>query len=221
MIENEKNDNKTKIEILFEDEHCIVVNKPALLLTHPSKETKEKENLLFQVRDQIDNYLYPIHRLDRQTSGIVIFGKSPEFIRELQQLWHSDQVRKKYIALINEKDLQSGCYALKSDKGHFQEAKTSFEVIKHFNDTTLIEAEIFTGRRHQIRRHFARRMQHIVGDRKYGKKKMNDFYLENFGLKRLFLHSHQFIFFHPLIKEVVTIDCPIPDELTILLKNLK
>jgi RluA family pseudouridine synthase len=211
------------IEILYQDDDCVIVNKSANLLTHPSKETNEKRNLLFQIRDQIDTYLYPIHRLDRKTSGIVIFGKNPEFIKELQLLWHSDKVRKHYTALINYKDLEDDCYefALKSEKGIFQEAKTCFKVIKHYEQTSLIEAEIFTGRRHQIRRHFARRMRHIVGDRQYGKKKMNDYYLENFGLDRIFLHAHKFTFFHPKKKKDFTIECSLPDELSSLLKSLK
>ena len=210
------------IEVLYEDEYCIVVNKPPHLLTHPSKETKEKANLLFQTRDQINTYLYPIHRLDRQTSGIIIFGKNKKMIRDLQSIWHTDQVRKMYMALINEKDLESGCYdfALKGDNGNFLEAKTKFTAIKHFNETTLVEIEIFTGRRHQIRRHFARRMQHLVGDRKYGKKKMNDYYQEHFGLKRLFLHAHNFSFYHSIKEEQITVECPLPQELQNLIQNL-
>ncbi len=212
------------IEVLYEDDYCIVVNKPSGLLTHPyKKETNERENLLFSVRDQIDTYLYPIHRLDRPTSGIVIFGKEKEFIRNLQEVWHTDLVNKKYLALVLEKDLKDGAYnfALKSESGIFQEATTEFKVIEHFEESSYIECLIKTGRRHQIRRHFSRRMQHLAGDRKYGKKRHNDYFLEHYGLKRLFLHAHYFSFVHPVTNKNIVIQSKLPKDLQLVLSQCK
>ncbi len=211
------------IDILFEDQHCIVVHKPANLLTHPSKESTEKTNLLFTLRDQIDQYLYPIHRLDRQTSGIVILGKTKEFVRDIKEIWNTDQVKKYYLALIESIDLQADDYdfPLKSEKGIYQDARTKFRPLEHFKTCTLVEIQIFTGRRHQIRRHFNRRIKHVVGDRRYGKKAMNEFYKDHYGLERLFLHCHRFVFFHPIERVFITIECPLAKELQLVLDKLE
>lgn len=212
------------INILFEDDYYIIVEKPCHMLTHPYKaETNEKINLLFTVRDQIDTYLYPIHRLDRQTSGIVIFGKKPESVREIQEIWHTDKVKKEYLALVNGIIFEAGVFKfqLNSLKKIPQDAKTIYKPIENFKEITLMNIEIETGRRHQIRRHFSRRMQHVLGDRKYGKKKYNDFYLNEFGLSRLFLHAHRFSFFHPFIEKEFQIQSDLPADLEKVLQNLR
>jgi RluA family pseudouridine synthase len=211
------------IEILYQDDHCIIVNKPPNLLTVPSRESTEKVNLLYSLKDQIDLHLYPIHRLDRQTSGIVIFGKTKEFVRAIKEIWSGDQVEKYYTALVEEVNLEANEYnfELKSEKGNYQEAITKFRPLKHYETCTLIEAQIFTGRRHQIRRHFSRRMQHVVGDRRYGKKRVNNFYLDNYGLERLFLHCHRFKFYHPMKDMFIEIDCPLYEDLQSVLKKIE
>jgi RluA family pseudouridine synthase len=211
------------IEILFEDEYCIVVNKPPNVLTVPSKESTEKTNLMFTLRDQIDSYLYPIHRLDRQTSGIVLFGKTKEFVRKMKEIWNTDQVEKYYTTIVEYINLEADEYnfELKSEKGIFQEARTSFRPLKHLKTCTLLEVQIFTGRRHQIRRHFGRRMRNVIGDRNYGKKRINDYYRDNFGLQRLFLHSHKFRFYHPIADKFILIECPLYEDLQLVLDKLE
>jgi len=212
------------LEILYDDEYYIAVNKPQHLLTHPYKaETNEKENLLFSLRDQINTYLYPIHRLDRQTSGIVLFGKKPESVSEIQELWSTDLVRKFYKTLIHGDLQESGEFKfdLLSQKKVPQNAHTLYSPQENFNHCTYMQIEIKTGRRHQIRRHFSRRMQHVLGDRKYGKKRFNDFYLESFGLERLFLHADRLVFQHPFTKASITIESQLPKDLQIVLDKLR
>jgi tRNA pseudouridine65 synthase len=212
------------IEVLYEDEYYIVVNKPAPMLTHPTQENrKEKENLLFTVRDQINLKLYPIHRLDRQTSGVIIFAKVPKAVTAIKLIWNTDLVKKEYLALVKGEILRGGKFEfpLKNENKNIQEAITNYNPIKVYNDVSLVDIEIRTGRRHQIRRHFGRRMQHIIGDRRYGKKIHNNYFLENYGLDRLFLHAHRLTFEHPYLMKKIIVNAPLMQDLKLVLKKLE
>ncbi|MAX66350.1 MAG: pseudouridine synthase [Bacteriovoracaceae bacterium] len=196
------------IPILYEDQYYLIVEKPANLLVHRSHQSHEKDNLLKQVRKQTGYFTYPVHRLDRQASGILIMAKDSKYVAALQKIWSTDQVRKYYITLSRGKFLTPGSFEFDlSDKNKIKKnAITLFKPIKRFSTSTLLEVEIKTGRYHQIRRHFARSVEHILGDRKYGKKKYNDYYLEHYHLTRLFLHAHKIIFTHPFTnKEIIVL----------------
>ncbi|MCO4753339.1 MAG: hypothetical protein KC478_02600 [Bacteriovoracaceae bacterium] len=212
------------LEILFEDEHFIATSKPSGLLVHPYwKETNEKECLLKDLRDQSGHYLYPIHRLDRPVSGIVIFGLNPDAVRKLQENWHEDSTTKKYMALargVHEEDLEFK-FALRNDNKVEQQALTLASPLEKFERSTLMDIEIKTGRKHQIRRHFSRRVSHVIGDRKYGKKAINDFYKDNYGLDRIFLHAYKLSFIHPITQVPVTINCPLPEDLSAPLDKMR
>ncbi len=210
------------IETLFEDEHYIIVNKPPNLLVHRSRESAERDNLLKQVRNQIDQYVYPVHRLDRQVSGALIFSKTPEALTNLQKNWHDESFSKKYIGLARGIFDSPGKFdfPLNNEKKVPKEALTLYRPLKIYHNSTLLLIEIKTGRHHQIRRHFARRVQHLLGDRKYGKKKYNDEYLENYALTRLFLHSCNLKFTHPYTSQVIDIKANLWEDLEKTLKLL-
>ena len=211
------------IKIIFEDDYYIVANKPSGLLTHPSDECRQvKENLLFMLRDHVGQHVYPINRLDRAVSGLILFGKSVEVVNPIQKIWNSDLVCKKYLALVHGHLEPEGSFSfdLENAQKKKQPAVTLYRTIKEFEDSSFVEIEIKTGRRHQIRRHFSRRMHAILGDRKHGRKKWNDEYLEKFGLKRIFLHSHKLKFSHPYTNEVIGLDCPLDDGLDVVLDRL-
>jgi RluA family pseudouridine synthase len=213
-----------KIDILYEDEYYIVVDKPAPMLTHPTQENKkEKVNLLFRLRDQIGIKLYPIHRLDRPTSGVVIFAKIPKAVTLIKEIWSTDLVKKEYIALVKGVIQRGGKFEfpLKNENKNVQHAITNYNPIKVYNEVTLVDVEIRTGRRHQIRRHFGRRMQHVVGDRRYGKKIHNNFYLDNFGLDRLFLHAHRLTFEHPYLLKKIIVNAPLAEDLQKVLQRIE
>lgn len=210
--------------ILYEDEHYIAVNKPPNLLVHPyKKETNERENLMAMVRDELGHYVYVINRLDRPVSGIVLMGKSQEPVRKIKDIWNTNLVQKKYLALARSQFLEPGIFdfPLKNEQKVFKKAKTVYHPLKLYPDSTLMEVEIFTGRNHQIRRHFSRTVRHLLGDRKYGKKKYNDHYLEHYELSRIFLHSHRLSFFHPYTQERIIIDCPLAPDLCEVLKKME
>lgn len=210
------------IEVLYRDDYIIAVNKPPKLLVHKSRECTDKDNLLKQLRNQIDEYVYPINRLDRAVSGIVIFTTNPEVVRKYQEIWHTDQIRKFYLALSRGLYNSPGEYnfALSDENKVKKEAHTLYDPLVRFKTSTLLEVEIRTGRYHQIRRHFARRVDHLLGDRKYGKKKYNDRYLELYGLSRIFLHAHQFQAKCPFSGEKIAISCPLAPDLVDVLKQM-
>lgn len=209
--------------ILYQDPNYIAAHKPAWWLTHPSNEARHiKENLMAFVRNHINQYVYPVNRLDLQSSGIVIFGKNKEAVTNLQKNWSNEQTVKKYYALVHGHADQEGQFdfALNDENKNPKESLTLFRSLKHFTDTTLVDVEIKTGRRHQIRRHFSRRMQALIGDRKYGKKKWNDPFRDRYGLDRMFLHSYYLKFIHPYTAETIEIKDSLPLELENVLDQL-
>lgn len=210
-------------EFLFEDEYLVAFNKPAWWLTHPSDEARHiKENAMTYVRDQVGGHVYPINRLDLQSSGIVLFGKQPEVVRLLKKDW--EQCDKKYWALARGQFTEpEGVYdfELGNDQGVKKPAHTSYKILQQFDDCAFAEVSIQTGRRHQIRRHFSRRMHALIGDRKYGKKKWNDPFVEKFGLSRLFLHAFYLGFPHPYSGESMAIHCALPEELQQIIEGLQ
>lgn len=210
------------MEILYEDDHIIAVSKPPFLLVHRSRECTDKDNLLKQVRNKIDRYVYPLHRLDRAVSGIVVFAKNSEDVRPFQEIWHTNKIRKYYIGLTRGLYREPGVFdfALKDENKVEKPATTKYSPLVRFKTSTLMEIEILTGRHHQIRRHFARRVHHLLGDRKYGKKKYNDYYRDNFDLQRIFLHSHKMELYLPYNDESITIKAPLANDLMVTLEKM-
>lgn len=212
------------INILYEDEWLVACEKPSGLLVHPYwKETNERKCLLKDLKRQTKKWLYPVHRLDRPTSGIVIFGYASEPVRILQENWREESTRKFYLGLA--KNVHT-CerrfdFDLNNENKVPQKAITLARPLETFEDATFMEIEILTGRKHQIRRHFSRRCSQIIGDRMYGKKPTNDYYLENYGLERLFLHAHKLMFNHPMTGKPVEITCPLPADLEAPLNKLR
>lgn len=186
--------------------------------------TRISEDNIFVVqllRDQIGQRVYPIHRLDRATSGVLILGKSAEAAGRLGEKIMDKTVEKKYLAIVRGWTPESGTidYALDdpdSGKGrlpaitHFRRLGVS-EIdhaigLRHKTARfSLIEAELDTGRRHQIRKHFAHLNYPVIGDKRHGDVKHNTYFREVFGLKRMFLHSYLLSFIHPFSGEQLEI----------------
>tara|TARA_R110000868_G_scaffold117600_15_gene312521 strand:- start:25098 stop:25784 length:687 start_codon:yes stop_codon:yes gene_type:complete len=205
------------INIIYQDEYLVVVDKPSGLLVHPFKEaTNERDNLMALLRDKVGKWVYPVHRIDRPVSGIVIFGFSGEVVSKIKEFWGDNtKTKKEYIALARGQILEAGRYdfELSNDKKVRQEAITNFRPLHQFDDTTLVHVTIETGRKHQIRRHFSRRMQCLVGDTAYGKGILNERYRQDYNLHRIFLHAWRLTLPHPITGEVISWTCPIRSEL--------
>ena len=211
------------ITILYQDKDIIVADKPSGLLVHPYwKETNEKECLMKKLRDQVGSYVHPAHRLDRPVSGPVIFSTQSEMIKEIQFNWHLANTKKQYIALVKSKIELAGefNFPLKSEKGMTQKARTLYQPLFVFENTTLVKVEIKTGRKHQIRRHFSRRCQNVIGDTKRGNSELNKFFREEHGLERIFLHCHRLAIEHPVTEQMIDVRSPLPENLMNVLLNL-
>lgn len=217
--------SEPKIEVLYRDEYFIAVNKPAGILVHPMKEKDpEKKNLLKLVKWQQRAYLYPIHRLDRPVSGIVIFALSSKAASQLKEVWHDDQFIKEYLLLCKGVTPEKGEFnkPLTDEKGIKRDALTSFERIEAFPPRfSYCRAQIQTGRNHQIRRHFAHFCFSLVGDTQHGKGRINQEFRDRFNLHRIFLHAHYLAFKHPVTNVYTEIKAPLPELLVNCLDGLR
>lgn len=223
------------LNILFENERVIAVEKPANVFIHPMKEdsSSKENNLLFHVRDYLNQYVYAINRLDRPVSGIVLFSKKNEDVSDLQKVWHQDTCKKKYLGMcLGEISIagkfdsplsrpRSSLHEVK--KKVYQEALTLYAPLKFFENlrTTYLEIEICTGRYHQIRRHFRKAVHPLIGDRKHGKGFINKIFFEKYGLEQVFLHCNQLVYICPWSEQEINITCPLPQRLVEILHKIK
>jgi RluA family pseudouridine synthase len=183
--------------ILYEDDFIISVQKPPFLESENKKGSVE--DLLRKHRK--DNKIKAIHRLDRETSGVLLFAKNLKVFDKFKELWHRKEVGKKYLAIShNEASFKKKVINEPIDKKY---AKSIVKTLKTKNGFSLFEVEIKTGRKHQIRIHLSKLGFPIVGDKIYGIKKIQHPLLKN--VKRHMLHSHTISFFHPFLKKKITI----------------
>ncbi|NLC47926.1 MAG: RNA pseudouridine synthase [Tenericutes bacterium] len=208
---------KKKLKILFEDKSIIVINKPSGLLTIKTDNTLEK-NLYSEVYDYMhkknkNNKIFIVHRLDRDTSGIVVFAKSEQIKRELQDNWNDTD--REYVAVVHGKTknhdiIKSYIAETKTfynystnNKNEGKYAETEYELIKYNKQYSLLKVIIKTGRKNQIRVHMKDNNTPIVGDRKYGVKDNS---------RKMLLIANKLSFTHPVTKEKTIIELPIPKE---------
>lgn len=220
------------LNILYEDQELIAVEKDAGVFIHPMKEdpSSKENNLLFQVRDYLQQFVYAINRLDRPVSGIVLFSKQQELVARVQEQWHSPKTKKFYTALCMGEILEAGQFDSplgKMDSNGkekvYQEALTHYFPQIYFKNehVTLLKVQIFTGRYHQIRRHFRKAVKPLIGDRKHGKGPINNHFESVYGLKQIFLHCHRLELEHPVTKELLEINCKLPAALDYVLLKMK
>ncbi|UPZ37570.1 pseudouridine synthase [Sphingobacterium sp. PCS056] len=225
------------LEILYQDEDIIAINKPHGLLVHRSSIARDASEFALQLlRDQIGQSVYPAHRLDRKTAGILLFSLNKETDKELQQLFQNQLVDKRYIAVLRGHAPEEMLidYPLKKDNGVMQEAQTNFKTIAKAelpfpsgkfptSRYSLVEANPTTGRMHQLRKHFAHIFHPIIGDRPHGCNKQNKFWKENFEMDTMMLHASEITFKHPKTQNIITIQAGLQPEFqrVLTLLNLK
>lgn len=214
----------TKLEIVYEDEYIIAINKPAGLLVHRSKLARDaKEFALQLLRDQVGYQVTPIHRLDRKTSGILLFAKQQEFVHAFQMAMQAEDTKKKYIAIVRGffPEEITVDHPLINEAKKEQEAETHFRLLKQsevplafgkFETSrySLIEAFPKTGRMHQIRKHLNHLRHPIIGDRPHGCNKQNALFLKEFNLSKMLLHAESLEMKHPFLKEIILIEARFP-----------
>jgi tRNA pseudouridine65 synthase len=181
----------TTLTILYQDSDCAIVNKPAGLLVHPSGLAPDRVTAMSLLRDQLGQHVYPVHRLDRGTSGALCFGLSPHAARLLHTAVEQAS-RKRYVTLVrgNYTGPKQVDYPIPKDEGTKErvDATTLFRVLERFGYCTWLEAQPITGRYHQIRRHLSHLRFPIANDTKYGTGWFNRKVRAELGLSRLALH---------------------------------
>lgn len=223
------------MNIIYEDESLLVIDKPNKMLVYPSPmaknchwfATKELAKLGYE-------NLHTIHRLDRPTSGVLLFAKNAEMAKEMSLLFRNKKIEKCYICLVRgytedegriEKELK------KDGEGELQNASTYYKTMER-NEVdrqiskypksrfSLLKVEPLTGRMHQIRRHLAHLRHPIIGDKRYGDRHYNKYMLEKLKMENLMLHASSLSFVHPFTKEKLKIVAPLPAAMCKLLNEL-
>lgn len=232
------------LPILYQDDHLVAVNKPSGLLVHRSPiDRHETEFALQAVRDQIGQRVYPVHRLDKATSGVLVFALDPETARRMMHAFLDGTVSKSYLAVVRGAIGESGCidHPLREpeDKMRGQgagEGRPAREAVTEYRRLatielphaagryptarfSLVQAAPRTGRMHQLRRHLKHIFHPIIGDTTYGDGKQNELFRRVFDNRRLLLHAREIAFPHPVTSEPVRIIAPLDDELQTILRE--
>lgn len=220
-------------EVVFEDEHLIVVNKPAALLTVPTP-YREKNTLI----DKISAYLshggrrreaFVAHRLDRGVSGLLVFGKSLEISRKLRDQFELRKPQREYIAIVRgDLEREEGTFRTylatdeslnrysTSDTENAQLAITHYRIITRLDDATLVQVWLETGRRNQIRVHFAEVGHPVLGDPRYQAQLAEH---PRWFKKRIALHARSLGFTHPVSEEAYRFECDLPRDFVDFIKK--
>jgi tRNA pseudouridine65 synthase len=211
------------MDVLFRDPHLLIVNKPSGLLTHRGW-ANDRDNALSRARAIAGTFVYPAHRLDRATSGVLVFALAHEIAGALGVQLEEHALSKRYVALVrgiapDEALIDHPLARLSDDEGHAdksqdkQPAQTRVARLGVFERYSLVLAQPETGRSHQIRRHLKHISCPILGDTRYGKGEHNRACRERFSLHRLALHAGALAFTHPVTGDPVAVSAPIPDDL--------
>jgi tRNA pseudouridine65 synthase len=204
------------IDLLFVDAHLVVANKPSGLLVHRGW-GRDADTALFRVRDALGEHVYPIHRLDRGTSGALLFARTREAAGLLGSAFQEGRTDKRYLALVRGTPPAEGTidYPIpKAEAGERVPALTRFRLLgrSSVDRCSLVEARPETGRLHQVRRHLCHIGHPLVGDVKHGRGDINRRYRELYRLHRLALHAHALCFDHPLLGTRISVHAPLPDD---------
>lgn len=204
------------IPIVYEDEYCLIVNKPNNVLVHHSHFSRnvEEDSLVQLLKLHGYEAVIPVHRLDRKTSGLLLMVKDNEYVRQFQEMFDTQTISKKYLALVRGHMDESGVIdsPVKNERGNYKEAITLYKSIQYINLNipvapyttsryTYVEFEPKTGRMHQLRIHANKISHPIIGDHKYGNRHHNKMFEAKLGLPNLFLHAFELRFIHPFTKE--------------------
>jgi len=216
------------IEILFEDQHIIIVNKPNNVLIHNSyyaRNIKDK-TLLDLLFAQFGCHFYPVHRLDRKTSGVLMLSKHKEHVAVFQELFNANQIQKTYYGIVRgfvDVALVIDSPVKNPDTKVYKDAETYCEpihtklleipVIPYENSRySLVKLTPATGRMHQLRIHLNKINHPIVGDYKYGDRFHNRMFEQEFDCEKLFLHAYSLHFTQPLTKDKIELNASFPND---------
>lgn len=231
-----------ELSIIYRDADLVAINKPSGLLVHRSNIDRHEQRFALQLlRDQLGQHVYPIHRLDKPTSGVLLFALSSEVAGQLAEHFRTRAIAKTYLAIVRGYCAPQGIidHPLKPqvDKyagGSARADKPAQDAITHYRRLatielpfavdkyphsrySLVQAMPITGRKHQIRRHFKHIAHPIIGDAKHGKSSHNRFFQQHYGNQRLLLACTQLSLTHPVTGDRLQLNAaPGADFLTVL-----
>jgi tRNA pseudouridine65 synthase len=214
------------LDIIYQDDYLVAINKPHGLLVHRSSIANEVTEFALQIlRDQLNRHVFPAHRLDRKTGGVLLFALSKDVEKLMQTQFMENQVDKKYLAIVrgHTPDEQEIDYPLRKENGTLQDAFTRYKTLARAeldvplgshptSRYSLIEANPATGRMHQLRKHFSHIFHPIIGDRTHGCNKQNKLFKERWQMDTMLLHASQLTFTHPVTGVQVHIEAPLNNE---------
>ncbi len=223
------------LEILFQDEHIVAIHKPHGLLVHRTSLAKDATEFALQcLKNQLQKQVHPCHRLDRKTSGVLLFALDKNTHRLISEKFRENQVQKTYHAIVRGFISDSGTidYPLKNERGFQKEAVTHFKCLEKFeiplahgahntSRYSLVELKPETGRMHQLRKHMAHIFHPILGDRPHGCNKQNRLWKETYGMTSMMLHAKELTFIHPITEKEVSIHASNSREFRSVLEILK
>lgn len=229
------------LEILFHDEHYVAINKPAGMLVHRSGIDRHETVFAMQLlRDQIGQKVFPLHRLDKPTSGVLLFALSSEAAKAMAPAFEQHEIQKHYLAVVRGYAPEQGHidHALKEIEDKFddtrkQKNKAAQDAITDYRRIAKIELPICvdkypqsryslveltptTGRRHQIRRHLKHISHPIIGDVNYGKGTHNRYFSDDLECKRLLLHASVLTFTQPYSQQPIRIQAGLDAQMQAL-----
>lgn len=219
---------ESHLTILWRDANYIAIDKPSGLLVHPSELAPGEPSCLKLLRDQIGMRVNPVHRLDRQTSGVLVFALSSDAARALMQMWPEGKVRKRYQAIVRGWTADAGevdrplretpdkpRIPAKSLYRRLAQVELPDPVGRYATGRySWVEVETLTGRQHQVRKHLLSIAHPIVGDTTYGDGDHNRYFRTKFGIHRLLLHASELRFSYPGSGEERVLEAPVPEAFT-------
>lgn len=223
------------LEIVYQDDDLVVINKPPGLLVHRSPIAKDVSEFAVQeLRNQLNTHVFPAHRLDRKTSGCLLFALNESTHKQLQQQFAAKTTIKTYYAIVRGYTKEEGTidYALRREDGKLQDAVTHYNTVaqteiavpfgKHKTSRySLVCVQPETGRMHQIRKHFAHILHPIIGDRPHGCNKQNRLFKERWQLEQMMLHAAELTITHPSKNEKLTFRSAFHSEFVRIAEILK
>ena len=232
--------NIEPLEILYRDKYYIAVNKPAGLAVHRSPLTHDQKRFLVPiVRNMIGQHVYPVHRLDRPTGGVILLAFHPEATRLMSDRFVAGKIKKTYLTVVRGHAAEEGRidHPLTKSTDEIGRKKDKRSAVTDFRRLAIaelpfpvgryatarysfVQARPHTGRQHQIRRHFNHISHPIIGDRKYGDNKHNRFFSEHFGCHRLLLSAIGLVFTHPYTEAPVRITASPDPVFTAMIEKL-
>jgi len=231
--------------LLYRDERLVAVDKPSGLLVHRSPiDRREKRFALQEVRNLIGERVYPVHRLDKPTSGVLLFALDASMAATLSKMFRHSEVEKRYVAVVRgycedegivdhplKQMLDTKAQKIQGITKEVQDATTYYRTLAKVElpfcvdkyPTTrysLVSLLPKSGRKHQLRRHMKHIYHPIIGDTKHGRGEHNRFFRNQFGINRLLLHAYSLSFIHPASGKKLDITAPLSGEFGQLVEKL-